>query len=70
MHEHGGSQVSNEGESLGMQISEHGIRFPAADEADGVGIDLATKKCHGPSGAQAAGIDVRGSEAEARAGLG
>ena len=40
------------------------------DEADGVSVNLATKKCHGSSGSQAAGVDVRSSEAKAQEGLG
>ena len=41
MCQHGGGQVTNEGKGLGMQVSKHRVQFPAADEADGIGIDLA-----------------------------
>ena len=46
---HGGGQVLDEGKSLGVQILKHHIRFPAADKADGVGINLAAEERHGPS---------------------
>ena len=49
MCQHGGGQVTNQGKGLGMQVSEHRVRFPAADEADGIGIDLAAEERHGPA---------------------
>ena len=62
MCQHGCSQVSDEGESLGVQVPEYCIRFPGADEANGVGVNLATKEGHGPTCTEAAGIHVVGGK--------
>ena len=52
-----------------MQVPEHCIRFPAADEADGVGVDLATKDGHGPACTEAAGVDVMCGKTEVGKGM-
>ena len=41
-----------------MQVTEHGVRFPTADQTDGVAIDFTTEEGHGATGAQATGFDV------------
>ena len=69
MGQHGCGQVSNEGKSLGVQILKHCVRFPVADEADGVGVDLTAEERHGPSHALAAGVDVGSGETEACEGM-
>ena len=69
MCQHGRGQVSDEGESLGVHVPEHCVRFPVADEADGVGVDLATKEGHGPACTEAAGVDVVGGETEVGKGV-
>ena len=61
--------VWDEWESLGVQVPEHCIRFPAADEADGVGVDLTTQEGHGPACPEAAGVDVVGGKTEVRKGV-
>ena len=69
MCQNGGGQVLDEGKSLGMQIPKHHIQFPAADKADGIGINLAAEELHGPSRTSAAGVDVRRGETEAGEGV-
>ena len=53
-----------------MEVPEHCVRFPVTDEADGVGIDLATEEGHGPASMEAAGIDVVCRETEVGKGVG
>ena len=48
-----------------MQVAEHFVRFPSADQADDVGVDACAKEGHGPAGAQATSgnavrVDVEG----------
>ena len=70
MCQHGRGQVSDEGESLGVQVLEHCVQFPAADKADGIGVDLATKEGHGPACMEVAGVDVVSGEIEVGKGVG
>ena len=50
--------MHHEGIGLEMQVSEHLVRAPAADEFDNIRVDLAAEKCHGTTGAEGAGGDV------------
>ena len=46
MLEHGGSKGCNEGECLGVEVPEHGIGAPSANEADDIGVDTTTEHGH------------------------
>ena len=41
-----------------MEIAEHGVGFPPADQADSVSVDSAAEKGHGATGSKTAGVDV------------
>ena len=60
--EHAGGKVAHYRFSLYMQISEHFIRSPAANELDAVGVDIGTEECHGTGGSQGPGRDMVGKE--------
>jgi hypothetical protein len=60
--EHAGGKVAHDRFSLYMQISEHFIRAPPANELDAVGVDVGTKECHGTRGSQGSGRDMVGEE--------
>jgi hypothetical protein len=56
---------------LGMELSQHDVRLPAADELDDVVIDLCAQECHVTIGMQGAGrhivftvANVRSDEAD------
>ena len=56
---HGARKVGHHRQCLGVKVAEDGIRFPAADELDNIGIDLATEECHGPAGTEGTGAIFR-----------
>ena len=64
---HLAGEVVHDGLGLDVKVAEHFIRMPAADEADGVMVDLGTEKGHRAAGAKGAGTDVCGKEAKGRA---
>ena len=64
MGEHNPAEAPDEGKSLGVQVSKHRIRMPAAHQADGVGVDAAAEKGHGTASAEASGIDIGGGKAQ------
>ena len=70
MVEHEPTEVPNEGKGLSMQVSKHGVRMPAADQANCVGVDVAAEESHGAAGPEAAGIDIGGGEAQCEEGVG
>ena len=48
---------------LDMEVSQHGVRSPPADELDGIGVDLAVEEGGGTGGSERAGGNVRWEEA-------
>ena len=40
---------------LDLEVPEHGVRFPAAEEHDGIAVDVGTEEGRGPAGAEGAG---------------
>ena len=58
MVKHSAGQVGNQRQSLGVQVAKHGIRFPAADQANCVAVDAAAEEGHCTTGTQTASIDI------------
>jgi hypothetical protein len=56
--------MPHDGLRLHVQVAEHFVGPPSANEADDVGIDLGTQQGHGPCSTQRARTDVRWEEAE------
>ena len=54
MFDHCGGEIGDERESLGMEVTEDGIGFPAAHQLDDIGVNVATQEGHGPAGAEGA----------------
>ena len=46
-----------------MEVAEHGIRAPATDEANQIGVDLGAEEGHRPAGAEGPSFDVGGAKA-------
>ena len=62
--EHAGGKITHDRLSLYyMQVSQHLIRAPAANELDAVSIDISTQKGHGSRRTQGSSGDVLGEEA-------
>jgi hypothetical protein len=59
MGEHSGSKQGDERECLGMEVVKHGVRAPAAKEADNVSVNVATQHGHGTSCLKAVTSDNR-----------
>ena len=45
--EHDLGVILDKGKSMGMEVSKHGVAFPAAEDADFVRIDAAEEESHG-----------------------
>ena len=56
--EHGLSEVVGVGESSDSEVAEHGVGLPAADELDGVGVDVGAEERGGASRTEAAGGEL------------
>jgi len=65
--QHEASEVAHDGVGLKVQVAEHFVGTPAADEADDVRVNLGEEEGHGPTRAKRAGGDVVREEANARA---
>ena len=48
---------------LNVEVAEHGIRAPATDEANQIGVDLGAEEGHRPAGAEGPSFDVGGVKA-------
>ena len=59
----GAGQASEERKGLGMEVAEHGIGLPSADEADDIAINTTTEEGHGSTCVKAASGSVSGSSA-------
>ena len=47
-----------------MEVAEHGVRAPSADQANDVGVDPGAEEGHGAASAESAGGDVGGQETQ------
>lgn len=56
--EHGLSEVVGVGESSDSEVAEHGVGLPAADELDGVGVDVGAEERGGAARTEAAGGEL------------
>ena len=54
MVDHGLGEVADVGGSLDPEIAKHGVRLPAAEEGDGVGVDPSTEEGSGSAGTEGA----------------
>ena len=55
---HLGREIAHDRLSLDMQVSQHLVGPPAAEETNAIGIDVGAQECHGASGAEGAGGHV------------
>lgn len=55
MVQHALSDVGVRYMRLDAQVAEHGVRFPAAEEFDDIGVDASTQEGRGATGAKASG---------------
>ena len=62
--EHKAGKVPHDGLCLDGKVSKHSIGAPATQKADGVAVDMRTKKCHGTCSSQGTGADITGKEAK------
>ena len=49
--DHGGGEVHHQWVRLQVQIAQHFVRPPAANELDNIGVDLAAEEGHGAASA-------------------
>ena len=56
--EHDGRVILNEGKSMTVEVSEHGIASPSAKDADAIGVYAAKEKSYGATGAKGVGSNV------------
>jgi len=64
MGDHAFSKVAHYGLCLDMEVAEHGIGTPSAQELDDVVVNTCAEERHGSGGAEGAGGNVRGAEAK------
>jgi hypothetical protein len=64
--DHAAGEVAHDGFRLEMQVTEHLVATPSAEEADDVTINVSTQQSHSTSGAEGAGVDVGRQESERR----
>ena len=65
--EHEPGEVAHDRLGLKVEVPEHFIRAPAANESDDVGINSGEKEGHGTTHPKGAGCDVIRNKADARA---
>ena len=65
--DHASREVTHDRGCLKMEIAEHFVRAPSAEEANDIGVDLGTEKGIGSRCSEAASTDVGWKEAEGRA---
>ena len=63
MVEHALRKVAALDGGLNAEVAEHGVRFPAAEELDGVRIDAGAEEGGGPTWSERAGADQLGVDA-------
>ena len=63
MVEHSLGVVGGLGVGLDAEVAEHCITFPAAEETDGIGVDVGTEKGGGSTRTQGAGREEEGIDA-------
>ena len=64
--EHCGGEMMNERKGLGMEVCEHGVGAPAADQSDDALVAAAAQERHGAAGAEAASVDIGGGKPKMR----
>jgi hypothetical protein len=57
-NQHGSRKTLHDRLRLEMKVAKHGIGMPAAEEANGVRVDIGIQESHGPTGTEGAGSDV------------
>ena len=55
--QHNCRELLHSGMGLDMQVSEHGVRMPSAQELDGIRVDVAVEKGSGARSAEGSGGD-------------
>jgi hypothetical protein len=63
---HEASEVAHHGLRLDVQIAEHDVGAPAAEELDQIRVDAGAQKCHGAPGPEGACTDILGEETDTR----
>ena len=58
--EHALGVVMRMDRGLDAEVAEHGVRFPATEELDGVGVNAGAEECGGAAGAERAGANEGG----------
>lgn len=60
---HAASHVLHDGNGLDVQVADHGIALPAAEESDHVGVHSGTQEGHGPTGPEGTGVHIIAGDA-------
>jgi hypothetical protein len=69
LHVHGTSKVLDDRDSLDVQIAEHGVTLPSAQQADEIIVDVGSDEGHGISGVEGLDGDVGWVMAQKSGGL-
>ena len=64
---HAGREIAHDRLCLDMEVSQHFIGAPAAEELNDVGINLGAQQGHGAGGTEGASRDMLGEETVSRA---
>jgi hypothetical protein len=62
--EHFGGEALHESISLEVEVAQHFVGTPSADEADDVGVDVSTEEGHGARGSERPSGDVIGKKSQ------
>ena len=62
--EHAAGEVGHEGSGLQVEVTEHFVGTPSAQEADDVGIDVGAEESISASSSEAAGSNIIGKESQ------
>jgi len=60
--QHAGDKLVDKWPGLDEEVTEHGVRFPAAQEVDHVWVNVSAEEGHGPTSSKGAGRDVVGGK--------
>lgn len=64
VQEDGAGQVGQEGQGLGVKVSEHGVRLPTANKTNNIQVNFAAKEGHGAPGTEAASRNINRANAK------
>ena len=70
MFDHGGRQICDMRQGLGMEVAQHFVGAPATHQPDNIGIDPGAKQRHGAASAEAVSGDAGGIDVEGGRGSG